>query len=314
METDYSFYEEEVRCGYLVTKERKKIWAVELDLLENLLAVCETYHLNIYADAGTLLGAVRHKGFIPWDDDIDMIMFREDYDQLIAVADKVFSYPYHLQVWGREKDYIRGHAQLRNSATTGILKCEEKFQYPFDQGIFLDIFVLDGVPDDKNKLRGLRKEIESLKKKLKWCVMGPYLLKDHSAYLLSRFKRKLQYLFYGKNDPEKLCAKLDDLLRENTSGQSEWVAPLSFQFDTKKRIRKKCLYDKTIWLPFENRKIPVPGGYDEYLSNRYGDYKKLVQDPTSHGDVIFYTDFSYKEYFECHKNMITGNPEEDTGI
>ena len=71
-----SFFEEEDRCGYLVSQEMKKIWAVELDLLNEFSMVCENHQLKWFVHAGTMLGAIRHKGFIPWDDDIDVVIHR----------------------------------------------------------------------------------------------------------------------------------------------------------------------------------------------------------------------------------------------
>ena len=88
------------------------------------------------------MGTVRHKGYIPWDDDIDMLMFREDYDKLIELADSEFKDPYFLQCAYTEKHYYRGHAQMRYKGTTAILKGD--IYQPFDQSIFLDIFVYDG--------------------------------------------------------------------------------------------------------------------------------------------------------------------------
>ena len=93
----FSFLEEELRSGYLVSSKMKKIWAVQLDLLEQIKHVCSRYHLTYYADSGTLLGAVRHKGYIPWDDDIDIVMKRSDYNKLIEIAPIEFKKPYFLQ-------------------------------------------------------------------------------------------------------------------------------------------------------------------------------------------------------------------------
>lgn len=74
--------EPETRNNYYISVEMKKVWAVEMQLLKKLLEVCEKHHLKIWAEGGTLLGAVRHQGYIPWDDDIDMAMLRDDYDRL----------------------------------------------------------------------------------------------------------------------------------------------------------------------------------------------------------------------------------------
>ena len=97
LQIDSSFFLQEERDNYVVSPKMKKIWAVELDLLNEFARVCEENGLKWFAHAGTMLGAVRHKGFIPWDDDIDLIMPREDYERFCRIAPVAFSNPYFFQ-------------------------------------------------------------------------------------------------------------------------------------------------------------------------------------------------------------------------
>lgn len=110
-----NFLEEEIRDEFLVDVKRKQVWAVELDLFLKFVTVCRKYNLRYYADSGTLLGAVRHQGFIPWDDDMDFVMFRDDYDKLCEVGEKEFGHPYFFQSERTDPGTIRGHIQIRNS-------------------------------------------------------------------------------------------------------------------------------------------------------------------------------------------------------
>ena len=157
------FLDEETRCGFTVTKKMKEVWAVELDLLAELLRVCNKNNIKIFASGGTMLGAVRHQGFIPWDDDIDMMMFRDDYERLCEIAGSEFQYPYFFQTEYTDPGSLRGHAQLRNSLTTGILE-SELGKRKFNQGIFLDIFPLDVVTDNEEDFQKQGKNVEKYKK------------------------------------------------------------------------------------------------------------------------------------------------------
>ena len=135
-----SFFCEEIRNGFKVTTERKKIWAIELDLLIKFDKVCQKYGFKYWLAYGSLLGAVRHKGFIPWDDDLDVMMPREDYDSFIKLSSE-FENPYFLQTHETDKGYYYSFAKLRNSNTTAVSKM---FAFEkWNQGIFLDIFPND---------------------------------------------------------------------------------------------------------------------------------------------------------------------------
>ena len=93
------FWEEEIRNDFIVTKERKKVWAVELNMLEMLDDICKRHGLQYFVDYGTLLGAVSHKGFVPWDDDIDVTMFRDDCEKFKKVAVEEIREPYFFKIF-----------------------------------------------------------------------------------------------------------------------------------------------------------------------------------------------------------------------
>lgn len=137
------FLDEEVRDGYLVSSVMKKIWAVELDLLAKFDAVCKKHGITYVALWGTALGAIRHKGFIPWDDDIDVGMDRANYEKLCQVASMEFSHPYFFQNALTDRAYFIPLARLRNTETTAAIR---GFDTPdYNNGIYLDIDILDGL-------------------------------------------------------------------------------------------------------------------------------------------------------------------------
>ena len=117
----------------------QEIQKVELDLLEKFISVCKKYNIMYYADAGTLLGAVRHKGFIPWDDDIDLALLWPDYQKLMEVAPRECEYPYFFQCIYTDAEALPGTCRLRRSDTTGFTRWEQENIGPeYDRGVFIE--------------------------------------------------------------------------------------------------------------------------------------------------------------------------------
>ena len=280
------YLKKEIRNNYEISEKQKQIWAIELDMANKLLTVCRENNLKIFADAGTMLGAVRHKGFIPWDDDMDFAMFREDYDKLCKIAPRYFETPYFFQNVYTDKNYIHGHAQIRNSYTTGILPGEESKL--FNQGIFIDLFVLEGVSNDVKILEQQKRESSVLKEYIYATEQGEQYTWPEEFELPDELKDNLTV---------KNCWKyIDKIFQKVPANSSDKVAPLNFIFDTEKRIRDREIYDETILMDFEYIQVPVPVGYDKYLKNRYGDYMTPQNIPNTHGTVIFDVEQPYTNY------------------
>lgn len=280
--------ESEERCGYTVSQEMKKVWLAEIDLLQQLLKVCDKHHLRIWADGGTLLGAVRHHGFIPWDDDIDLCMPREDYDRLIALGASAFNDPYFLQSAYSDQGYSRGHAQLRNSMTAAI-RLSDSYR-PFNQGIFVDIFPLDAVPDDtqqlKTALRSVRRTLRFLKAKDTQILMS-------GRWGLVFRKLRAQWVV-SRKEWTTVFREAEDRLRTLGSADSRYVAELAFSGDD--ILFERQIFEDTVWLPFEHITIPAPAGYDLMLRTQYGpDYMTPMHAPSYHGDMIMDTERSYRD-------------------
>ncbi len=294
LKLDQNFFREEIRDGFLVTQDRKKIWAVELDLLAEFDRVCKKHNLTYFLDGGTLLGAVRHQGFIPWDDDVDVEMFREDYDRLLKIAKQEFKPPYFFQSAYSEEGYVRGHSQLRNSRTCGALP-QEADHVTFNQGMFLDIFVLDGVPEEIRLLEAEENVLQKYSYRMRR-IAYPRLYRNQKIKYMLKLLRKwicvksglLKWMYHRF----ELCAK--------GYPDSDWVYLMTFY---KKIGDVKALsrswYSETEYVSFEMLRCPIPSGYKAILKAYYGtDFMVPEKVPSTHGKLIVDTGRSYVDVLE----------------
>lgn len=291
---------EEVRDGHLVTAETKKLWAVQLDLLSCLEKICKKHGLKYYADGGTLLGAVRHKGFIPWDDDIDVQMFVDDFEAFCRFAKDELEPPYFLQYWNTEKGFYPWHAKLRRSDTTCFSQWELEMNPSGNHGIFLDIFPLYNIPDSVAKYKWQTIRLKVLQYMFK-CFETYRALKNSSvkATAVRRAASGLWKFISLFTSTDKICRKYLSVAKCE-KGRTKKVGVTSYTPGYEKYTWDRSMFDKTVDLPFEDRTISAPYKYEERLRVQYGDWKKIVKNSANHSTLHFSADIPYKEYLKKH--------------
>lgn len=295
IELPTNFLNKEERSNFIVDSKMKEVWAVELDLLNEFQRVAKKHNIRYIASGGTMLGATRHGGFIPWDDDVDIMMLRKDYNKLLSVADE-FSFPYFLQTNRNDKGYFRCFARLRNSQTTGIQKTELNCHFQYNQGIFIDIFPLDNLTDNiKLFLRQQFRTRMLLKKARYYSSLQSRFYEDENK-IKFYYRKLLKNLVREQDKDERYLFAYEKECQRFNNLDTEKVSLLSFQFDHRIHdIKLKDMYE-TIDMDFEFLKIPVPKDYDNLLMWKYGNWKTPKHIGSYHGEVFFDTDKSYKYY------------------
>lgn len=249
---------------------------IEFNLLKSFIRVCEKYNLKYFLIGGTALGAVRHQGFIPWDDDIDVGMPREDYDRFLEVAEEEVSKDdIFLQTYKTDPNYIYNFAKLRKNGTTYV---ESLYKYTnMHHGVWIDIFPLDGMSKKekpsllKMKLRLLRIWLHT------WASYGrcgtrkiskKQPVKDFFSNILFGL---IIFLFDLTN---KQPVKKDKILRKIMYKDATYVANVQGAWFDKEIVPKKY-FGEGIHAKFEGIDVIIPTMYHEFLTHIYGDYMKL---------------------------------------
>lgn len=278
---------------YKVTKKMKDIWNVQINLLEIFIDVCKKNKFKYYIIYGTLLGAVRHKGFIPWDDDIDVVMPRKDYEKLKEISTTAFEEPYFLQTPENDSDcFYGGFSRLRNSNTTGISLID--IGHNCNNGIWIDIMPLDACVKDKRKLEKKAKYINIAQKLLYAKVYG----KDYDKLLdMTKFQWKIYCAISKLSKHKWLYSWLNRAITFYDEKDPDYLG--IFTHYNKYQLFDKRDFDSTVLLDFENLKLSAPAGYKRCLEMSMGrDYMEYpsLDKRKPHHSGIFNTEYSYKKY------------------
>ena len=287
-----AFFQQEEKCEYMVSADMKKVWAVELDLLQEFIRVCTKYNLRWFVGFGTLLGTIRHKGFIPWDDDIDVIMPRDDFNKLIRIGADAFRHPYFFQTPITENGkYFRTHPHLRNSLTTGTPSGDA--DKDINRGIFMDIFVLDEI---------LLDEIEAHRRclnKTKGIGLAVTSYPNLDCSLRKKITRVIKHYVYKPfYNPQNCFMRFHQEAAKFKGANSPIVAETSLLYSDR-TIWNSSDWDNFELKSFETLQVRVPVGYHNILTKLYGDY--MTPDSSAqnlHGGLIINPYLSYQEYFK----------------
>ncbi|MDR0305578.1 MAG: LicD family protein [Chitinispirillales bacterium] len=249
----------------LTPQQLRCVQLTQLELLCEVRRICEKNNIKYNIIAGTLLGAVRHKGYIPWDDDADIAMLRPEYERFRQVCKTELNLEkYYFQDHTVTFGYRWGYGKLRMAGTEFLRNGQEHM--PYEQGIFIDIFPLDNVPDGKISRR-LHNFHCFLIRKVLWSEAGK--VTDRNRFL--RF-------IYGLLAIIQLKAVLrhyESFMRKHNAVQSQWVRILTFPTPNKAHGYLRRWYENRADYEFESEWFKGIADHDEYLTFKFGNWREL---------------------------------------
>lgn len=264
---------------------------IEFDMLKEVIRICEELNLRYYLVCGSALGAAKYSGFIPWDDDMDVGIFREDYEIFLQKAQEML--PNHLFLQNYHTDIAFPHvfSKIRNSNTTFIEKSVADL--PINHGIYIDIFPLDGYPKDGKYQLKLERKKRSLQKKLS-CVFT--FSRSKKAMIGMYFRRMLGY----HRTTVKILEEYTQEIARYTIKDSDIICNHG-NWQGKLEYAPKEQYGKGTMVKFEGLTVRIPEDYDAYLTQKYGDWRADLPEEEQkghHNYEICDLNHSYVDYIE----------------
>ena len=279
-------YRDEMRSGYLVKADIKKVWNRQLEIWQEVDKICRKHGITYWAAYGTLIGAARHKGFIPWDEDLDLCMMRPDFNRFCDVLDELgdsFAVAF------------RNFSTLKIAHNQTTLISLGTFEEGEPCGLMIDIFALDiftdGTPESLNALNATKEIYQAMSD----CSQLIQRQRDGECFVNDL--ELLEYAAALHSVQDKL--NLFNLYANNLFDQSSAVVWFEdFIYGKCERPFKKAWFDETIYLPFETVELPAPKMFDEVLTSFYGDWRTPVNDGQHKLGFIHSADIPWQEFLQ----------------
>ena len=276
----------------------KKVQTVQLRILKYVQDICIKHDIRYWLFYGSLLGAVRHRGMIPWDDDIDIVMMREDYERFLTIAFDEIDSPYFLQTMRSDpKCYFGGYAKLRYNDSTAMNVYD--YNSGANQGIAIDILPLDYAP--------LENECPEFYEELRNChkLLYAEVYEEGRECQIPKEKMREQWNKIAEYTHERLCDLLDEKIRSTSDKQN--VAILSAYSEKQYTLYPRCLFEKIKTVPFEDDQVSIPEDYKSMLEKMYG--KGYMQIPEKEAqkfkhNLFYNADVPYKKYYSRFEGII----------
>ena len=237
---------------------------IQLNILKYVDDTLSALGISYWLDCGTLLGSVRHKGYIPWDDDIDLIILRKDYDRAISALNSN-SERYKVLTMNNTKDFFYLFAKITDTHTH--IK-EKGLREIGALGIYIDLFPLDYLP---LKEKEYKRHVDGI---FRLRSLIYYSLLDKSQFMSASFENKCKSILGKLIGRKRLMTRVDKMCRDYSAKGEGYIADI-VGAGSKNRKIPSMVFDDTIMSEFEGRLYPIPVGYKQYLTFLYGDYMQL---------------------------------------
>ena len=254
-------------------EELKAIQSLELECLKAVMLICKENDIEYFAIGGTALGAVRHKGFIPWDDDIDIGMTRENYRKFLLVAPRCLPKQYHLQTPYDSKRNPYAYAKVRIDGTRFVEYCNRNVD--MHHGVYIDIFPFDEVPDDEESNRKQFKQVQKLIRLFSLRQSPDVSVEPHTFFERTRAAaRCVLHLICQLMPYDTVFKKLEETVTKYDGTNQQAIACLFSPVRLTEYVLLCDLYP-LCEAEFMDVSIMIPGSYNTYLTTHYGDYMRL---------------------------------------